>query len=180
MIPDRIDALVLADVGGLNLNLQPAAKTQSPSPVEYFLGTPLIRNPVLAATATNPLFTKTLISAMILDRADATEEKVKILQEPLVLQDATNTLGDWLGEVLGPQKVSLTSDPANYQRLTMPTLIVWGDSDRVIPLGEGEYVHSLIPNSELRIMAGVNHIPHLEDLEQFTRLVLEFLAALPS
>jgi len=178
MIPQRIDALILEDVGGLNLNL--ASTAQKPSPVGSFLGTPFIRNPVLAATATNPLFTKTLISAMILDPEDATEEKVRILQEPLVLQGATNTLGDWLQAVLGPQEVSLTSDPANYQKLTMPTLILWGDSDKVIPLAEGEYLNSLIRNSQLRIMQGVNHIPHLEDLEQFTRLVLEFLAALPS
>ena len=68
-----------------------------------------MRNPVLATTATNPLFTKTLISAMLLDPADATQEKIKILQEPLVLQDATNTLGDWLKEVLGPQEISLTT-----------------------------------------------------------------------
>jgi pimeloyl-ACP methyl ester carboxylesterase len=174
-IPDRIDALVLADVGGLNLNLQPAPKTQSPSAIELFLGTPLVRNPVLAATATNPLFTETLISAMILDPADATEETISTLQEPLVLQDATNTLGDWLKEVLGPQEISLTSDLVNYQKLTMPTLIIWGDSDTVIPLKEGEYLQSILPDAELVIMKGVNHIPHLEDHEIFIKIVLGFL-----
>lgn len=175
MIPDRIDALVLADVGGLNLNLQPAPQTQNPSAIELFLSIPFVRNPVLAATATNPLFTKTLISAMVLDPADATEEKIGILQEPLVLQGATNTLGDWLKAVLGPQEVSLTSDPANYQRLTMPTLILWGDSDTVIPLKEGKYLQSILPNAELVLMEGVNHIPHLEDQETFIEIVLGFL-----
>ncbi|HEX5942221.1 MAG TPA: alpha/beta hydrolase [Anaerolineales bacterium] len=175
MIPDRIDALVLADVGGLNLNLQPAPQTQNPSAIELFLSIPFVRNPVLAATATNPLFTKTLISAMVLDPADATEEKIGILQEPLVLQGATNTLGDWLKAVLGPQEVSLTSDPANYQRLTMPTLILWGDSDTVIPLKEGKYLQSILPNAELILMEGVNHIPHLEDQETFIEIVLGFL-----
>jgi pimeloyl-ACP methyl ester carboxylesterase len=174
-VPDRIDALILADVGGLNLGLQSAPKQQSPSAVEIFLGTPFVRNPVLAATGTNPLFTKTLISAMILDPADATEDKIKILQQPLVLKDATNTLGDWLKEVLGPQEVSLTSDPANYQRLTMPTLIIWGDRDTVIPLEEGEYLQSILPNAELMVMDGVNHIPHLEDNKTFIEIVLGFL-----
>ena len=175
MIPDRIDALVLADVGGLNLNLQPAPKKPGPSAIEMFLGTPLVRNPVLAATATNPLFTKTLISAMVLDPADVTEEKIGILQEPLVLNGATNTLGDWLKTVLGPQEISLTSDPANYQRLTMPALILWGDSDKIIPLQEGEYLQSILPNAELVLMEGVNHIPHLEDQERFIDIVLGFL-----
>ena len=31
----------------------------------------------------------------------------------------------------------------------MPTLIVWGDSDTVIPLKEGEYLQSILPNAEL-------------------------------
>ena len=175
MIPDRIEALVLADVGGLNLNLQPASKIEGPSAIELFLGTPVVRNPVLAATATNPLFTKTLISAMVLDPADATRDKIEILQEPLVLNGATNTLGDWLKTVLGPQEISLTSDPANYQRLTMPALILWGDSDKVIPLQEGEYLQSILPDEELVLMEGVNHIPHLEDQEKFIEIVLGFL-----
>jgi pimeloyl-ACP methyl ester carboxylesterase len=175
MIPNRIDALILEDVGGLNLNLQPASETQSPSAIELFLGTPFVRNPLLATTATNPLFTKTLISAMILDPADATRERIQILQQPLVLQGATNTLGDWLKAVLGPQETSLTSDPTNYQRLNMPTLILWGDSDSVIPLKEGEYLQSILPDAELVLMQGVNHIPHVEDQEKFIEIVLGFL-----
>jgi len=175
MIPDRIDALILFDVGGLNLNLQPAPPTNRPSAIELFLGTPAVRNPVLATTATNPIFTKTLISAMVLDPADATDEKIKILQEPLVLEGATNTLGDWLKYVLTVQEPSLTTDPANYQVLDMPALILWGDSDTVIPLKEGEYLKSILPNSELVVMKGVNHIPHLEDIDTVIDVVLGFL-----
>jgi len=175
MIPDRIDALILEDAGGLNLNLKPAPANQSPSAVDMFLGTPALRNPILATTGTNPLFTKKLISAMVLDPADVTEEKIKILQQPLVLQGATNTLGDWLNSVLGPQKTSLTTDPKNYQLLTMPTLILWGDSDTIIPLKEGQYLQSIIPNAELHVLKGVNHIPHVEDLDAVVKLVVEFL-----
>jgi pimeloyl-ACP methyl ester carboxylesterase len=110
-----------------------------------------------------------------LNPADATDEKIKILQEPLVLQDATNTLGDWLNEVLGPQEISLTSDPANYQVLDMPALIIWGDNDTIIPLQEGEYLKSILPNAELVVMQGVNHIPHLEDIDTLMEIVLGFL-----
>ena len=175
MIPNRIDALILEDVGALNLNVQPAPENESPSATKIFLETPAVRNPILTATATNPLFTKQLISAMILDPADATEEKIKILQEPLVLQDATNTLGDWLEYVLLVQEPSLTSDPVNYRMLTMPALIVWGDSDTVIPLKEGEYLQSIMPSAELVIMKGVNHIPHVEDLDVLMQIVMGFL-----
>ena len=144
--------------------------------VGLFLGTPVVRNPVLATTGTNPLFTKTLISAMVLDPDDVTQDKIEILQEPLVLEDATNTLGDWLKSVLGPQQASLTVIPENYESLTMPALIVWGDSDKVIPLKEGEYLLSIMPNAELVVMKGVNHIPHVEDLDALMEIVLGFLA----
>ena len=175
MIPDRIDALILLDVGGLNLNVPPLPENQNPSAVELFLGTPSVRNPVLAATGTNPLFTKTLISAMVLDSDDVTDEKIEILQEPLVLEGATNTLGDWLQSVLGPQSPSLTTDPANYAVLDMPALILWGDSDTIIPLQEGEYLQGLLSNSELVVLRDVNHIPHLEDLDVVIENVLRFL-----
>lgn len=177
MIPNRIDALILEDVGALNLlrSVPPEPENKPPSATEIFLNTRAVRNPVLTATATNPLFTKQLISAMILDPADATEEKIKILQQPLVLQDATNTLGDWLEYVLLVQEPSLTTDPANYQSLTMPALIVWGDSDTVIPLKEGEYLQRIMPNAELVVMKGVNHIPHVEDLEALMEIVMGFL-----
>lgn len=175
MIPGRIDALILLDVGGLNLHLQPAPEDQRPSVMELFLGTPALRNPVIAATGTNPLVTKTLLSAMVLDPDDITQEKVQILQEPLVLKGATNTLGDWLKSVLGAQKVSLTTNPANYAVLQMPALILWGDSDTIIPLKEGEYLHSLLSASELVVLRDVNHIPHLEDLDGVIENVLRFL-----
>ncbi|HCR71842.1 MAG TPA: hypothetical protein DIW23_10395 [Anaerolineae bacterium] len=174
MIPERVDALILEDVGGLNLNLVPVEKT-NPSLLEIFFETRAIRNPILSATATNPLLTKTLLSAMLKDPNDATDEKIKILQEPLVLEGATNTLGDWLGYVVNVQEVSLTTNPTNFQNLTMPTLIIWGDSDTVIPLAEGEYLASIIPNAELVVMKDVNHVPHVEDLDNLMPIVLEFL-----
>lgn len=175
MVPDRIEALILLAVGGLNLNLQPALEKQTPFVLEMFLNTPALRNPVLATIATNPLFTKKIISRIVLDPADVTDEKVKIFQQPLVLQDATNTFGEWLRYALTVQEVSLTSSPVNYQALTMPTLIIWGDSDTIIPLKDGEYLKSILPNAELVIMKNVNHIAYIEDNPKFVEIALDFL-----
>ena len=40
---------------------------------------------------------------------------------------------------------------------------------------EGEYLQSILPDAELVLMEGVNHIPHLEDQEKFIEIVLGFL-----
>ena len=57
----------------------------------------------------------------------------------------------------------------------MPALVVWGDSDTIIPLSEGEYLTSILPNASLSIMKNVNHIPYLEDNAAMMELILNFL-----
>jgi pimeloyl-ACP methyl ester carboxylesterase len=140
-----------------------------------FLDTPALRNPVLATMVTNPLAIKTIISRMVLDPADVTPEIVELFKQPLVLHDATNNFGEWLRYALTVQEVSLTSDPDNYQALTMPALIIWGDSDTIIPLKDGEYLQSILPNAEMIVMKDVNHVPYIEDNETLVEISLDFL-----
>jgi len=173
-IPDRVEAMVLADVGGLGL-------TQGGPPsalVTTVLGMGPVRHVLIASTLTNPLLSKSLLQALILDPADATEARVAILQRPMVIQGSTDAAGAWLNYTLNSQEVSLTSEVKNYQTLAMPVLIVWGDSDTTIPLSEGQYLQSILPNAKLEVMQGVNHIPQVEDVETFEKLSLEFLAGL--
>ncbi len=43
-------------------------------------------------------------------------------------------------------------------RLTMPTLIVWGDADRIIPVEQAPTWAELIPGAELKVLPGVGHL----------------------
>jgi pimeloyl-ACP methyl ester carboxylesterase len=58
--------------------------------------------------------------------------------------------------------------------LTPPTLIVWGDKDREVPLADGERLQQEIPNSRLFIFRECGHLPHEEYPAEFTKLVAEF------
>ena len=60
---------------------------------------------------------------------------------------------------------------------SVPTLIIWGGHDFVVPLAHAYAAQKLIPNSEVRIMERCGHIPQVERPEEFNRLVLEFLAS---
>jgi len=171
LIPDRVQALVLADVGALGLQPTPPPSWL----LQAFFNARPLRNAVLASTVTNPLLSQTLLQVLINDPADATPERVQILQFPGALQNSTDTLGDWVFYNLTTNEASLSSDPARYQTLTAPVRVIWGEVDTTIPLAEGEYVSSLFPHSELIVMPRVNHIPHIEEPEQFQKLVLEFL-----
>jgi pimeloyl-ACP methyl ester carboxylesterase len=178
MIPDRIDGMILLAVGGLNLNPAPVVEGETISLVQRFFGTPALRNPVLATIGTNPLFMKTVFAGMLLDPEDITEHHLQLLQQPLALQGATNTLGEWLNSVLAAQEASLTSDPANYQALTMPVQIIWGVGDTIIPLSDGEYLHSILPDSNMALMDDINHIAYIEEKDAFAEISLEFLQSL--
>lgn len=63
-----------------------------------------------------------------------------------------------------------------YLAQELPTLIVWGDRDRFIPVAHGRAAHDLIPNSRLEVFEGAGHFPHRDEPERFTKVLLEFLA----
>ncbi|NND75791.1 MAG: alpha/beta fold hydrolase [Ilumatobacter sp.] len=62
-----------------------------------------------------------------------------------------------------------------YLAARVPTLIVWGDQDAIIPVEHGRRAHDLIESSSLEIMEGLGHFPHVEDPERFTDVLHEFL-----
>jgi pimeloyl-ACP methyl ester carboxylesterase len=66
----------------------------------------------------------------------------------------------------------------SYERLpglARPTLILTGDSDRVIPAVSSEVLHERIPGSRLEVVAGAGHLFFLERPQESLRLLDEFL-----
>jgi pimeloyl-ACP methyl ester carboxylesterase len=62
-----------------------------------------------------------------------------------------------------------------YLTAGMPTLIVWGQRDSIIPVSHGERAHAAIIGSRLEIFDGVGHIPHLEAPGRFVAVLERFL-----
>lgn len=59
-------------------------------------------------------------------------------------------------------------------RIEQPTLLVWGEDDRDIPLRHGERLHASIPNSRLVVFRRCGHLPQEERPEEFAGLVAGF------
>lgn len=57
-----------------------------------------------------------------------------------------------------------------------PSLIVWGERDRIVPAQHGRDVHQLIPNTYLATFEHAGHFPHRDDPDRFVAVVDEFLA----
>ena len=61
-------------------------------------------------------------------------------------------------------------------RVKIPTRIVWGGQDRLVPVNCGELYRQAIPGSELVIIEDCGHVPQVEKPGTFARLALDFLA----
>lgn len=59
--------------------------------------------------------------------------------------------------------------------ITLPTLVLWGDADREVPLENGKRLQEKLPNSRLFVFCECGHLPHEEYPEAFTKAVTEFL-----
>lgn len=59
--------------------------------------------------------------------------------------------------------------------ITQPTLLMWGENDREIPLADGERLHADIQGSRFVVFLNCGHLPHEEYPEAFTRLVTDFV-----
>jgi pimeloyl-ACP methyl ester carboxylesterase len=62
----------------------------------------------------------------------------------------------------------------------LPTLIVWGEQDSIIPPAHGEAAHEAMPGSRLELFAGAGHMPHHHDPERFAAILADFCATTKS
>jgi pimeloyl-ACP methyl ester carboxylesterase len=67
------------------------------------------------------------------------------------------------------------SDAAKrLEAVRCPTLVIWGDGDRLLPK-ESPEVFARIPGARLERLPGVGHVPQMEAPERFNALVGEFV-----
>lgn len=64
-------------------------------------------------------------------------------------------------------------------RISVPTMILWGDRDPAIPVALAHRLHKEIPLSELRVLRDCGHVPHMERPEETNEAILSFLARHP-
>lgn len=62
-----------------------------------------------------------------------------------------------------------------YRNIPVPTLIIWGEKDRIVPLGGGTRLHREIRGSRLEIIPDCGHNPHEECPSDTARFINEFL-----
>jgi pimeloyl-ACP methyl ester carboxylesterase len=80
-----------------------------------------------------------------------------------------------LRAVVDPGGQRVSARDRLYLAEDLPTLIVWGTDDPIIPVQHGRDAHALIPGSRLVEFEGAGHWPQLDDPELFVETVVDFI-----
>jgi pimeloyl-ACP methyl ester carboxylesterase len=165
--PDKVDKLVLVNSAGLGKE-----------------GSILFRLPtlpILGELLTRPSRkgTANLLKACVHDPAVVTDELIELAYSLAVLPGAQNAFLSTvrsLGNFRGIRKDVLRSIADNLSTITVPTLIFWGQQDRILPVAHAHVAENKIPDTQLHIFDPCGHCPQLERPEEFNSIVLKFLA----
>ena len=64
--------------------------------------------------------------------------------------------------------------PYRLHRIDIPTLLIWGEGDRVVTPSYGEAFRDMIPGASMVVIPDACHSPHIEQPEAFVKHFLEF------
>ena len=104
----------------------------------------------------------------------SSENKPELVEYVRAMMMATSMeaiLGDLEGLKSRPDSTQMLAE------LRLPTLIIHGADDQIIPVEEARTMHNAIPDSRLEILPEAGHLPNLEQPERFNGVVRQFLQA---
>jgi pimeloyl-ACP methyl ester carboxylesterase len=167
--PDRIERLVLVSSGGLGREVTALLRAVALPGAEFVLPL-LVSGPLVSAGATISGWIDRIgvrlgsdVAAMATGFASLQDIEARraFVQTARAVIDA------------GGQRVNATDKL--YLAEAVPTLLLWGDRDPIIPVRHGIRAHELMPGSRLRIFAGAGHFPHHDDPAGFAAAITEFV-----
>ena len=86
--------------------------------------------------------------------------------------EASTAMARALFDVTGQREVLLDQLPT----LTMPTLVIWGGRDYVLPARQAQAAVDRLPHGRLALFADCGHLPHVECPDRFATVLSEWLA----
>ena len=162
--PERLHGIILVDAGGAPVR----------DDEEGNIGFTIARTPVLNQLMkhiTPRSLVERSLSQSVSNQSIVTEEAVdrywELLRFPGNRQASiTRFAGGWTG---------FTEE--QVAGIEVPTLIIWGEEDRLISLAAGEWYDATLPNSQLAAYPGIGHLPH-EEAPETTSDILKWLVNL--
>lgn len=149
LYPDYVENLILIDAVGY-----PAASTKVP--IGFKLAKYPALKPVLTRILPRDMVRKSIVSVYA-DESKVTEDLVTRYYELTLRQGNRHSLSKRLREF------DNIEDQDQIAKLKVPTLILWGAKDELIPVENAALFHKDIKESQLTIFDSLGHVPHEED-----------------
>ena len=171
--PEMCERLVLVSSGGLGRAVSPVLRLASLPGAGIVL-------PLLARTGLLQLGATALEAAASLPGLAG--ESVS-LQEyarhvgSLVERAHQGAFVDTVRSVIGMHGQRISSTERLYLTAALPTMIVWGRRDPIIPVGHAERAHELMPHAWFEVFEAAGHFPHCDEPTRFARLLTAFCDA---
>jgi len=170
---DYCERLVLIGSGGLGPDLSPMLRFLSAPGAEFVL--PVVTpQPVL--NLGNKLGSWLTSAGIQSPRASQMWQAYCSLSDAPTRQAFLRTLRsvvDHRGQAVSAlNKLHLTAD--------LPTLLIWGDHDRIIPVAHAYAAHDALAGSRLEVLEGVGHFPHVEAPTTVADILEDFIASTAS
>lgn len=77
---------------------------------------------------------------------------------------------------IGPRGQRVSATDRLHLARHVPTLILWGEHDRIIPPSHGRQAHRAVPGSVFELVPEAGHFPHVENPQHVAHALRRFLA----
>jgi pimeloyl-ACP methyl ester carboxylesterase len=166
--PERCERLVLVSSGGLGDEVHPLLRAATLPGSEFVL--PLLAHPRVIDVAS--VIPRTLGKLGLRTRVDL-EEMARGYQS-LSNAAARSAFIHTLRAVIDPAGQRINASDRLYLASKMPSLVVWGRRDRIIPVEHARPAHKAMPGSRFELFEEAGHFPHLDDPLRFARTLQAF------
>jgi len=82
-----------------------------------------------------------------------------------------------LRAVVDPGGQAVAASDRLYLTESMPTLVLWGDHDTIIPVEHAYTAQAALPGSRLEIFEGIGHFPQVEAPDRFVEALVDFIGS---
>ena len=119
---------------------------------------------------------RNMMKMVYFDDSKITPEDIEAYATPLSLPGAKYAMRQTARQII-PENISELL--ATYSRVNVPTLIVWGREDKIIPLENGVRLHQAIGNSQMVIIDRCGHSPQEDRPGEVIETIRQFLGDRP-
>jgi pimeloyl-ACP methyl ester carboxylesterase len=167
--PDRLERLVLVDSGGLGEEVSLALRAATLPGAEFVL--PLLFGPVPRRAGRTIGWALSRVGI----KGNANVRGLAEGLESLGNRQARQAFVHTARSVIDPRGQRVDARDRLYLSEGVPTMLVWGDRDRIIPVHHGRHAHGLMPHSRFETFPGAGHFPFNDDPERFVAVLGDFI-----